>query len=220
MTILKRFVAIAALLGLTACSGMETASRNATGLGVQNGPDAALTVTPERLAPVTLVGYEIEVPQSLKVSEANAYIPRGDIVWRGEPRGDRYGQVKAIFDDSLRASATQLTEGVPVNVKIVVRRFHALTEKARYTTGGVHNIVFDVAIFHAVSGELLRPVKTVRADLKAYGGAAAIAADAAGQTQRVRITGHLAQTFLEELTAPAGHQNAQLGVIQAMNYAR
>ncbi|QFS82664.1 hypothetical protein FIU97_07620 [Roseivivax sp. THAF40] len=220
MITVKRVVALLALFGLTACSGMETASRNATGLSAGTVPGPALSVSPEALAPVTLVGYEVEVPQSLKVSEANAYIPRGDIVWRGEPQGDRYAQVKAIFDDSLRASAAGLTTGVPVNVKIVVRRFHALTEKARYTTGGVHNIVFDVAIFHAVTGELLRPIKTVRADLKAFGGSAAIAADAAGQTQRVRITSHLSNTFLQELTAPAGHQNAQLGLIQAMNYAR
>ena len=71
-----------------------------------------------------------------------------------------------------------------------------------------------------MTGELLRPIKTVKADLKALGGNAALAADARGQTQKVRITEHLRRTFLEELTLPVGHRNARLGVIQAMNYVR
>ena len=219
MSIVTRILVLVAVLGLSACSGVETATRNANTFNqpVTMAPDA---VQPTALSPVTLVGYDVVVPQSLKVSEANAYIPRGDIVWRGDPRGDRYAQVKALFEDSLLKSAASLTAGTPVNVKVVVRRFHGLTEKARYTTGGVHNIVFDVAITHAVTGELLRPIKTVKADLKALGGNAALAADARGQTQKVRITEHLRRTFLEELTLPVGHRNARLGVIQAMNYVR
>ncbi|MHA6323461.1 DUF6778 family protein [Roseivivax sp. CAU 1753] len=220
MVTAKRILAFAALLGLTACGGMETASRNAIGENLPPAQYEPQSAQPQTLAPVTLVGFEVSVPDSLKVSEVNGYIPRGDIVWRGDPRGDRYAQVKAIFEASLMESAADLTEGVPVNVKVVVRRFHALTEKARYTTGGIHNIVFDVAIYHSVTGELLRPIKTVKADLKAYGGSSAIAADARGETQKVRITEHLRQTFLAELTVAAGHQNASLGVIQAMNYVR
>lgn len=220
MTTVKRFLALAALCALAACSNIDTATRNATGLDPSPGATAAPANPQAALPPVSIAAFEVTVPGYLKVSEANAYIPRGDIVWRGDPIGDRYAQVRAIFEESLQRSAGTLTTGTPVVVKVTVRRFHALTEKARYTTGGVHNIVFDLAVHDAATGALLRPVKTVHADLRAFGGAKAIEADAAGQTQKVRITEHLRRTMIEELTLPGGHKNAKLGVIQAMNYSR
>jgi hypothetical protein len=42
----------------------------------------------------------------------------------------------------------------------------------------------------------------VKADLEAYGGAAAVAADRAGQTQKRRITEHLARVFHDVLSGP------------------
>ena len=45
------------------------------------------------------------MPRSLKVSEANTFKPRADIVWRGEALGDRYQQVEAIFADAMTAAS-------------------------------------------------------------------------------------------------------------------
>lgn len=104
-----------------------------------------------------------------------------------------------------------------VDLLINVRRFHALTEKARYTVGGVHNIVFDMALADPVTGDLIEPWREVRADLKAFGGQDAIEAEARGETQKVRITDHLAQVLREEISTPGGHKNANLGLIQLMN---
>lgn len=104
-----------------------------------------------------------------------------------------------------------------VDLVIDVKRFHAITEKARYTVGGVHNIVFDLAIKNPETGELVVPVRTIKADLDAFGGRQAVLADARGDTQKVRITNHLAEVIRQELSNPEGYQNAQLGFFQLVN---
>ena len=86
---------------------------------------------------------QVIVPRALKVSERNSYLPRGDIVWREDPIGDRHAQVQTIVQDAIVRGVTPLNGPVKADVEIVVQRFHALTEKARYTTGGVHSITFD-----------------------------------------------------------------------------
>lgn len=172
-------------------------------------------------APLTDVHVEaisIAVPRSLTVSEANRYLPKGDIVWRGDPIGDRYAQVAAIFDAAMAKGAQSVKGATPVALDIKVTRFHALTEKARYSVGGVHNITFDLTLRDPGTGAVLAETRTVHADLDAFGGRAAIAADARGQTQKVRITNHLAEVIRQELTHADGFQNPRLGIVQAMNY--
>lgn len=168
-------------------------------------------------APVTVNSIIVRVPRDLKVSERNSYLPRGDIVWRGDPIGDRHAQVQQIFEDALTRGVTPLNGPVKVDLDIQVKRFHALTEKARYTTGGVHSITFDLAIKDPATGELLVPVRTIRADLEGFGGQQAILADARGETQKVRISAHLAEVIRQELTNPEGYRNASLGFIQMLN---
>ncbi|UWQ89838.1 hypothetical protein QEZ52_13680 [Aliisedimentitalea scapharcae] len=168
-------------------------------------------------SPVSVANVVVRVPRSLKVSERNSYLPRGDIVWRGDPIGDRHAQVQKIVQDSIIRGVTPLAGPVNVNVDVLVTRFHALTEKARYTTGGVHSITFDLKITQAETGQLIVPVRTVRADLDAFGGQQAILAEARGLTQKVRITNHLAEVIRQELTNKEGYRNAQLGIYQLMN---
>ena len=157
------------------------------------------------------------VPETLEVSEANRFYPRGDIVWRGDPIGDRHAQVKAIFDAAF-ARGTQALDGeTPVELNVEVLRFHSLTEKTRYTVGGVHSITFLLALRNAETGELLREPREVQADLDGFGGRQAILAESRGQTQKVRITDHLAEVIRQELLRPEGHRNAKLGLIQALN---
>ncbi len=168
-------------------------------------------------SPVTVNSVIVRVPRSLKVSERNVYLPRADIVWRGDPIGDRYAQVQKIFETALTRGVADLNGPVRVDLDVQVRRFHALTEKARYTIGGVHAITFDLAIKDPETGELLVPVRRIRADLEAFGGQQAILADARGETQKVRITNHLAEVIREELSNPEGYRNASLGFIQLLN---
>ena len=170
-------------------------------------------------SPVSVANLTVRVPRSLKVSERNSYLPRGDIVWREDPIGDRHLQVQRIVQDALVRGVTPLDGPVRVNLDVTVKRFHALTEKARYTTGGVHAITFDLAITDAETGALVVPMREVRADLDAFGGRQALQAEARGLTQKVRITSHLAEVIRQELTNADGYRNAQLGILQWMNAA-
>ena len=156
------------------------------------------------------------MPQSLKVSEANRYYPSGDIVWREDPLGDRHDQVKAIFQTALQRGADTMTSGAPVILDVKVSRFHALTEKARYTVGGVHSIAFTMQLRDANTGALIGEPHQVKAALKAFGGQHAIEAEARGETQKVRITAHLADVLRQEM-ASVGFQTPNLGVMQAAN---
>ena len=60
-------------------------------------------------------------------------------------------------------------------------------------------------------------MRTIKADLDAFGGRQAVLADARGDTQKVRITNHLAEVIRQELSNPEGYQNAQLGFFQIVN---
>lgn len=159
----------------------------------------------------------VVVPRSLEVSERNSYYPGGDIVWREDPIGDRHAQVKAIFDAAFARGAQNVQGAQSVDVDVEVTRFHALTERARYTIGGVHAISFLITLRDPATGAALEPTKRVHADLDALGGLAAIRAENQGITQKVRITQHLAEVLRQELSEADGHKNAQLGVVQAIN---
>ena len=103
------------------------------------------------------------------------------------------------------------------DLDIEVLRFHALTEKARYSIGGIHSITFQVTLTDPATGATVGEPRIVQADLPGYGGDEAIAADAQGFTQKFRITNHLANVIVVELTDPEGYSNARLGVLQTIN---
>ena len=228
-------------LSLAACDVADVATRNApfeqlptspasvpagyelSGTAVAPVPQAgqaapaAANYTPGT-SPFTIVGLSVVVPASLKVSEANTYLPHGDIVWRGDPIGNRHKQVETIFRDAIKRGIQPLDGPRKVNLHIQVQKFHALTEKARYTTGGVHAISFVVVLRDARTGEQLGEPHLVRADLDAFGGKQAILAESQGLTQKVRISAHLAEVIRQELTIPGGYAGAKTGFIGALNY--
>lgn len=202
---------------VSACGGVDIASRNAPfeatapALSFQQdtAPIAAPTVRVERI--------NVVVPQALKVSEANRYYPSGDIVWREDPIGNRHAQVKAIFENAMTVGTANMNGATPVVLDIEVMRFHALTEKARYTVGGVHSITFMLTVRDATTGHALGQPRKIKADLDGFGGQQAINAESRGQTQKVRITGHLAEVIRQELSTPDGYHNAKLGLMQQIN---
>ncbi|MEQ3709201.1 MAG: DUF6778 family protein [Tateyamaria sp.] len=207
-------LAIGALV--SACAGTSTTSRNAA-FDAEGLPLAATEQVGAYNTDVRVKNITVRVPRSLTVSEGNGYLPSSDIVWRGDPIGDRYAQIGAIFNDAMKKGTAALDGATPVFLDIEVTRFHALTERARYSTGGVHNINFNVTVRHAVTNAQLGETRRVRADLTAFGGSQALAAEARGETQKARISAFLAEVIRQELTTPEGYQNAKLGIIQAMN---
>ncbi|HEX9858106.1 MAG TPA: DUF6778 family protein [Paracoccaceae bacterium] len=201
----KLLAALGLALGLSACASMEPASRGALtdalglSMGAKNAPQAVA------LAPqYDVADIRVSVPDALKVSEANLFYPIADIVWRGEPRGDRYAQVAAILKDGISRGTTGMTAGPKVIVEVEVTRFHALTEKTRRTFGGVHSIKFDLTVRDAATGQVIDGPRKIVADVKGAGGAAALVEEQAGRTQRVVIVEHLAQVIRRELSAHAG----------------
>ncbi len=209
---MNKFRMIAALmlgLAVSACGSVETATRNA--------PLEAPELAPSPVS-FNVQAVRVSVPKSLKVSEANRYYPGGDIVWREDPAGDRHAQVKAIVEAGLTKGITAMQPGkVPVVMDIEVTRFHALTEKARYTIGGVHAIQFKMQLRNPETGQAYGKPHFVKADFKALGGATAIKAERDGVTQKYRITNHLAKVIQAELTSPEGYQAANNGIIGAIN---
>lgn len=222
MTLIRITAAVLILAGLSACGNSQIASRNVpfetlpavqTGLptGQPEGYRALPVVAaqpdlpqrPTTTARYNIVNYAITVPKSLSVSEANLYYPIADIVWRGDAIGDRKDQVGYIFQEGLNRARRSVSDGQAVKAEITVRRFHSITEKTRYTVGGVHSINFDLVLRDAQTGAVLleRPVK---ADLKAFGGRRAINADRQGLTMKERIHRHLERVIRAELTLPNG----------------
>ncbi|MGB7241925.1 MAG: DUF6778 family protein [Sulfitobacter sp.] len=203
---LKLITALALGLLLTGCGiGGGGASR-----AEKNQPAVAYP-------PLRVVEINVTVPRSLEVSEANRYYPGGDIVWREDPYGDRHAQVQAIVQDAMETGTAGMTGASAVTLDVEVLRFHALTQKARFTTGGVHSLTLAYVVRNAKTGEPLAPRRVFSSDLKAFGGEEAIAAMQRGETQKVRITAHMARAIREELTVPGGHKNAKLGIFQKIN---
>ena len=209
MTITRTIAIIAAATSLSACASVETATRNAP---LQTPQTQTAT------ASLNVQAVQVSVPPSLTVSEANRYYPGGDIVWREEPLGDRHAQVKAIFEDGLNMGLAALPQGpVPVVLEVEVTRFHALSEKARYTVGGVHAVQFEYRLVDPETGAALTEPRAIKADFKAFGGSRAINAERNGITQRVRITNRIAEVMQKELSQPGTFHAAHTGLIGAIN---
>ena len=179
-------------------------------LGADENPAGAL---PE----VSIAQVTVRVPRSLKVSEANRYLPKGDIVWREDPIGDRHAQVQTIVQAAMERGVAALQGPVEADLEIEVTRFHALTEKARYTTGGVHAISFIMTLRNSETGEVLIPAREIEANFKAYGGQRALLAMSEGRTQKVRITEHLAAVIQQEILRPGTREPYRGGLILALN---
>lgn len=199
---MKLLVKVASLvllgLGVAGCATVETPSRNAPltapGLGdAEQVQSRSYDVQDIRIA----------FPGDLRISESNGFYPIADIVWRGDPIGDRRQQIGEIMMTAFTAGTEQMEGDTPVVLDITVRRFHSLTERTRYSVGGVHSIFFDLTVRHAETGVILEEPRRIDASFPALGGQAAIRAENAGQTQKVRITDHLTYLIGNELSATA-----------------
>lgn len=136
----------------------------------------------------------VVVPDALTVNNDNTLAPNGDIVWHGEPFGDRKEQVKLIFEDGVVQGSASLKGSRPVQLNVVVQQFHAVTPSAvTQSPGAVHNITYQFSVVDTRTGKTLAEPQIIKADLEAFVGAAAITAAIQGQDQRTRIVEHLKQ---------------------------
>jgi hypothetical protein len=203
-------LALLIAVALTGCDAVR--SSNADGLPlyeVKLDGRAPIEQPSGQESRFSVQGFEITVPPTLQVSEANLFYPKADIVWRGEPIGNRLTQVQAILNDGLIAGVVGLKSGPNAKLNITLERFHALTEKARFSVGGVHDIVFLVTVVDAKSDAVLEGPRRVEIAIRASGNDAAIAEDAAGRTQRVVIVEGIAEAIRRQFTGPLSISSAR-----------
>ncbi len=199
---LTRVAALAAVLALSACASGEPATRAATSVTALDEIVVQGSQTPAPAPQWKVRSVSVEVPQSLHVSEANLYFPIADIVWRGDARGDRYAQVDTIVTAAARRATAAMTKGRAVAVEIEMKRFHALTEKARYSVGGSYGMKFLLTVRDARSGEILDGPRLVNEGHPASGGDKALEEEARGLSQKVVITEFLTDLIGRELARP------------------
>ncbi|UWQ09359.1 DUF6778 family protein [Aliiroseovarius crassostreae] len=195
----KLFLGMVAIAALSACMKPGEVTR-AQPSNLELG--AASDAQQPKSVEYNVTDVRVTVPRSLTVSEANSLKPKADIVWREDPLGDRYKQVQVILDDAFDRGVSTLNKGRPVVLEITLQEFHALTQRTRYTYGGTHALRFDLTVLDAKTGMILEPKRTIQNDLRAFGGEEALAAEARGETQKVRITAHLAAVIYQEMTRP------------------
>ncbi len=179
----RKWALIPALAVLTACSGTWSTDYDAP-------------VAPEVTQGWRVNHVAIVVPDSLTVSDQNSLAPNADIVWHGEPTGDRKAQVKEIMEAGIEAGVDKLNGGRPVQLNVVLQEFHAVTPAAvARSPSAVHNITFQLWVVDSRSGDTIVEPQIVKADLEAFVGAAAFTAILQGQDQRTRIEAHLARVI-------------------------
>lgn len=134
------------------------------------------------------------VPEFLTVSNDNTYAPNADIVWHGEPFGNRRDQVAAILREGVTRGSARLSGPRNVAISTQMLHFHGVTPLAtNRAPGAVHNIAFRAVVFDATTREPLTEIARIEADLEANIGAVAVTAALQGETERKRIVDHLAR---------------------------
>ncbi len=191
-------LALGVAIGLSACASVDV-SRDLPAAGALDAAAAAIPAA--RTLDISVAAINVTVPDTLKSTELNSYYPNADIVWHGDPAGDRHAQVRAVLLAAFQEGTAGLSGARAAVLDITVTKFHALTPKARYTVGGRHEIEFELRVTDAATGALLMPPRHVVSRFKALGGEAAVAAEAQGITQTVRITRHMAGVIRAELGA-------------------
>lgn len=191
------------LISLSGCDAIKSSRKDGLPLS-EVKLDGRIPLVQSTLAEsrYAVQSVELIVPATLRVSEENKFYPDADVVWRGEPQGDRLAQISAILDEGLNAGVSSLKTGASVGISVQLERFHALTEKARFSVGGVHDIVFLLTVRDQKTNAVLEGPRRVEVAIKASGNDTAIAEDAAGRTQRVVIVEGVTEAIRRELSGP------------------
>ena len=136
---------------------------------------------------------QVVIPDDLTTSDQNSYAPNFDIVWHGDAPGDRRSQVTRLLTDAVTEGSKGLRGRKPVTIQLVLAQFHAVTPIAvQRAPAAVHDIRYTMTVFDSRGNRLTEP-EFIRADLPAYVGRQAFIAAQEGETQKKRITDHVAK---------------------------
>ncbi|EBA11320.1 lipoprotein, putative [Roseobacter sp. CCS2] len=172
------------MIGLAGCGG---------GAGLQG------TARPQMDRSYALRGFRFDAQAGLRIAESESFYPAADVVWRGDPIGPRIPQIAVMFEEAATRNRAILNGSFPVDVDVTLVRFHGVTNRTRFTVGGVYNVVFDMTVRRAGTDEVIEPTRRVAGNLDAPGGERAARLDAAGQTQKVRVTDFLTSLLRAQL---------------------
>ena len=176
---LRRSFILTAPLALAACSGRWTTD-------YASGQTADVTRN-WRVRDVI-----VDVPDNLSVSDENRLAPNADIVWHGDPAGDRRAQVATIMRDGVSRATSELSGRQLVTFSVTMQEFHAVTPAAvARAPSAVHNISYVLQVFDAETIQPVTEPELITADLPANTQAAAILAAQQGQSQKARIVNHI-----------------------------
>lgn len=162
---------------------------------------------------------QVIVPDTLTTTEVNILRPDVDVIWHGDPQGDRLQQVGVILHDALEVAAeTLMPENFhrPVVVKATLIHFHSLTPRARALVGGIHKVKFSIEVVDQRTGEVLAGPAIIEADEFAFGRWEAVKSDAEGQTMKVRISDRIAEVVSDWLGLAAEEDAVEQGRIYGL----
>lgn len=137
----------------------------------------------------------VAAPRSLTTTEANVLAPNADVVWHGEPAGNRRAQTARILEEGLRKGSAGLRGSRRVAIEAQLLEFHGVTPIAvNQSPAAVHNITYVIRIVDPSTEETLAGPDRIQADLPAYTQSQATVAAENGITERRRIVDHIART--------------------------
>ena len=116
----------------------------------------------------------VATPKELTTTEQNSFMPKVDVVWHGDPPGNRIEQAAAIVKQGVEQGFAGLRGKHGVVATVTLRRFHSETPKAYFEApagAGVHSVTFDLTITDAKTGAVLAGPERIKADLPSTGAA-------------------------------------------------
>lgn len=197
MRLFRILASLLALAALSACTGATQASYEVAAETRASGTGASAAAE----SPYSVRAVRVEVPDTLTASDANEIKPRVDIVWHGDPEGDRYEQVDRIMTAALEQGVASMRGPKPVVLDVTVTRFHAVTPRTRERNPfGEHEIAYTYQLHDARTGTPVGEARSFNGSFRSYYGTQARQAEARGVTQKVRITNFVAQGIAEEMS--------------------
>ena len=110
---LFKLMAITVLgLAVAGCASVETVTRNAP-IETSSFGGAQSRVIARNYA---VQDMTFAASTQLRVSESNSFYPNADVVWRGDPIGNRIEQIAAMFKTALDRNVDKMDGLVPVVV--------------------------------------------------------------------------------------------------------
>ncbi|MDN5787423.1 DUF6778 family protein [Pseudorhodobacter sp.] len=146
--------------GIAACAAPDVASRNGF---ADSSPVTDYAMRQTALAPqYDVKSLRVAVPEKLRAAENRGLFIQPDILWRGEPAGERHGQIAAMFTEALKTAVAQMTTGPEVVIEAEVTRFRGLDDTARQHGGGRYDIAYLLTVRDYRTGQVVDGPRLVK----------------------------------------------------------